>query len=309
MGRRPARRRVPSRAGRARAPPGRPDPRPLVGDRARPRVARPTSRARDLTPPGPHKPAPGNRPARAYPRKDPHVPHPCAGTARAVTARPRPAPGDPERPPLYALPDPDAPAPGAAPRGARPRAARGRAAHRRPAARDRRRGLRQDARDDRAHRAPDRAGDRPPRADPVDHLHQQGGRRDARAARPPRRPRARGRRHARHLPRAVRAHPARPPGRLGPLGALLDLRRGRLQARARALPDPRRQGADRARRGARRHLARQEPPRRARPVRCARHRTSSAGSSCTTTSSRSSRPSGARSTPSSNAPTPWTSTT
>jgi hypothetical protein len=61
--------------------------------------------------------------------------------------------------------------------------------------------------------------------------------------------------------RILRAHP-----RLGPLRALLDLRRGRPEARARALPDPRRQGADRARPGARDDLARQEPPRRARPL-------------------------------------------
>ena len=63
--------------------------------------------------------------------------------------------------------------------------------------------------------------------------------------------------------RILRAHP----GDSGPLGALLDLRRGRLQARPGPLPDPRRQGAHRARRGARRDLARQEPPRRARAVR------------------------------------------
>ena len=44
-------------------------------------------------------------------------------------------------------------------------------------------------------------------------------------------PETRGGRDARHVPRALRANPSRAPRRLRALGALLDLRRGRPEAR------------------------------------------------------------------------------
>ena len=113
---------------------------------------------------------------------------------------------------------------------------------------------------------------------------------------------------ARHLPRALRAHPARAPRRLRALGALLDLRRGRPEARPRPLPHARRQGAHRPRPGAGRDLARQEPPRRTRALRrrhagrARRPRPARRGQAGRTRC-------GGRSTPSSSAPTRWTSTT
>ena len=126
--------------------------------------------------------------------------------------------------------------PGRAPaRRAQPAPARGGHARRGAAAGARRRGLGQDAG---AH-PPDRlaAGDRARAADgdPRDHLHQQGGERDARAGREP------DRRHLAgdvgdDLPLRLRPDPARrgPAARLQ--ARLHDLRRGRLGADGQALP-------------------------------------------------------------------------
>ena len=113
----------------------------------------------------------------------------------------------------------------------KPRAARSRRDHRRPASGARRRRFGQDARAHVPHRAPRRRPAREPCRDTRHHLHQQGGRRDARAAgRPVRAERALD--VGAHLPRDVRAHAARGwrPARLH--AQLHHLRPGRLQAPA-----------------------------------------------------------------------------
>ena len=97
------------------------------------------------------------------------------------------------------------------PRGAprRPQSgpARGRAPRRRAAARRRRRRLGQDARPHAPGRAPDPRARREAERDPRDHVHEQGGGRDARAARADARPHG-ARDLDPHLPRRLRPHPA-----------------------------------------------------------------------------------------------------
>ena len=117
-------------------------------------------------------------------------------------------------------------------------AARGRRARRSAAARGRRSRLRQDPRADPPDRLADLRAQGPPRLDPGDHVHQQGGRGDARARRGAGRPA--GPDHVGlHLPLGVRADPAQGDRPLRLQVVVLDLRLRRLQA----ADDPGVQGA------------------------------------------------------------------
>ena len=114
-------------------------------------------------------------------------------------------------------------------------AAGGRADDRRAGARDRRRGLGQDARAHAPHRASARRGRREAARDPRDHVHEQGRRRDARAGRGSRRA-AGARRVGDDVPRRLRPHPA-PRGAAARLPLELhDLRHRRPAAAHEAVP-------------------------------------------------------------------------
>ncbi len=120
-------------------------------------------------------------------------------------------------------------APRRAPRGPERAPARGRHAWRGAAADPGRRGQRQDSRPGPSDRVPDLHRPGPGRRDPGDHVHQQGGERDARARRTTARTR-----HAGHvaddLPLGLRAHPARRGGAARLHAPVHDLRPGRFPA-------------------------------------------------------------------------------
>ena len=132
--------------------------------------------------------------------------------------------------------------------------------HGRAAARDRGRGLGQDARAHAPRRPPDLRGRREAERDPRDHVHEQGGGRDARPADEHARPGRAGDLDP-HLPRRLRPHPAPRGGAARLPLELHDLRLRRPGAPREAVPGGAREGPEAVRpaRRPRPDLERQEP--------------------------------------------------